>query len=172
MKYNIEIKETLSRVIKVEAETEEDAMSQVENQYYTEIFVLNIDDFENVTFKNLDSKQEDFVITSICRDDLTSEGYYTDNISDATMNRIADKIADGIMDSFWEILHGYCKSNNIKTKEDICEEAIKIMQEKYPDVELEYVYNNDQVFYLKDQYQDEYNTIVDNLENEYLSKEI
>lgn len=45
MEYFVEIKETLSRQFKVEADTAEEAISQVEKQYRDSKFVLTANDF-------------------------------------------------------------------------------------------------------------------------------
>lgn len=43
-----------------------------------------------------------FTITSVCRADLEGEGYDTSNIDDATMERLASKMADAYCDNgFW-----------------------------------------------------------------------
>ena len=47
----IRIKETLSRVVDVDAETEADAISIVEHQYADEKIVLDADDFDDVEFE-------------------------------------------------------------------------------------------------------------------------
>jgi len=112
----------------------------------------------------------EFQVSTISRDDLESEGYYAANVPDHVMKKLASKIADGCQDTYWEVVHSYCRSNGIKTRHNIIDEATAKMKELYPDVELEY--EDDGVFYLKDQYQDEFNSICDELEAIYLSKEI
>ena len=47
----IKIKETLSRIVDVDAETEADAISIIEHQYADEKIVLNADDFDDVEFE-------------------------------------------------------------------------------------------------------------------------
>lgn len=47
-KMKIRIKETLSRVVDVDAETEADAISIVEHQYANEKIVLDASDFDDV----------------------------------------------------------------------------------------------------------------------------
>lgn len=44
MKYKIEIKETLSRIIEIEAESEVEAIRKVKDDYYEEKVVLNSED--------------------------------------------------------------------------------------------------------------------------------
>ena len=44
-KYNVEIEETLTKIIEVEAESEWDAMVQIENKYHNSEIVLSADDF-------------------------------------------------------------------------------------------------------------------------------
>jgi len=46
MKINIEIREVLSRIVTVDAESKEDAIEQVENMYNNEEIVLDYADFE------------------------------------------------------------------------------------------------------------------------------
>jgi hypothetical protein len=54
MKVNIEVKEVLSRVISVDAETVDDAISKVEDMYYKEEIVLDYVDFDgNVEIEEL-----------------------------------------------------------------------------------------------------------------------
>lgn len=50
MKYKVNIEETLSKVIEVEAEDEEQAENIVKEMYYSEKVVLNADNFNNVEF--------------------------------------------------------------------------------------------------------------------------
>lgn len=45
MEYLVEIKETLSKQLKVEADTAEEAVNQVKNQYRDLIIILTADDF-------------------------------------------------------------------------------------------------------------------------------
>lgn len=51
MNYKIEIKETLSRIIEIEAENEEGAIKKVKKQYMNENIVLNADDYLDTEFK-------------------------------------------------------------------------------------------------------------------------
>lgn len=44
-KYNIIIEETLSKVVRVEAETEDDAIDKIESMYGNQEIVLSADDF-------------------------------------------------------------------------------------------------------------------------------
>ena len=54
MKINIEVKETLTRVIAVDAETVDDAISKVEDMYFREEVVLDYADFNgNVEIKDI-----------------------------------------------------------------------------------------------------------------------
>ena len=45
MNYKIEIKETLSRIIDIEADNEEGAIKEAKKQYMNENIVLNADDY-------------------------------------------------------------------------------------------------------------------------------
>lgn len=49
-KYQIEIKETLSRLIEIESESIKDAFRKVENDYKSEEIVLDYNDFVEVSF--------------------------------------------------------------------------------------------------------------------------
>ena len=49
--YKITITETMSRTVKVRAKSLKDAEYKVENNYYSEKYVLDADDFVGVTFK-------------------------------------------------------------------------------------------------------------------------
>ena len=51
MNYKIEIKETLSRIIDIEAENEEGAIKEVKKQYMNENIVLTADDYTDTEFK-------------------------------------------------------------------------------------------------------------------------
>ncbi len=51
MKYKVEIIETLSRLIDVEAETEAEALAEAEIRYDCEVEVLDSSDFRSVDFK-------------------------------------------------------------------------------------------------------------------------
>lgn len=50
MKYSVTIEETLCRTVDVEAESKQDAIDKVKNQYNNENIVLNADDFSEVVF--------------------------------------------------------------------------------------------------------------------------
>lgn len=50
MNYKIEIKETLSRIIDVEADNEEGAIREAKKQYMNENIVLNADDYVETEF--------------------------------------------------------------------------------------------------------------------------
>lgn len=52
-KYKVEIQETLSRLIEIEADSESDAWEIVCNQYRNSEIVLGGDDFEDYTIKVL-----------------------------------------------------------------------------------------------------------------------
>ena len=56
MKYNVEIIETLRKVVEVSANSEEEAIEKVQNMYFAEEIVLDSDDFDNLVEFNL---QED-----------------------------------------------------------------------------------------------------------------
>lgn len=124
--------------------------------------------------QDFDEKEKElykpFEVVSICRQDLESEGYYAANISDPVMIKLATKIHEAIIETFWAAMHSFCQLHNIKTRESIIEEAETILYSKLSAKEIEYEDNG--VFYLKDQYQDEFNSICDKLEETYLSKEI
>ncbi|BAG09099.1 hypothetical protein FMG_P0050 (plasmid) [Finegoldia magna ATCC 29328] len=53
MKYNVEIVETLRKVVEIEAKTEEEAIRKVEEMYFNEDIVLDSDDFDNLVEFNL-----------------------------------------------------------------------------------------------------------------------
>jgi len=54
MKINIEVKETLTRIVSVNAETVDDAISKVEDMYFREEVVLDYADFDgNVEIKDI-----------------------------------------------------------------------------------------------------------------------
>jgi hypothetical protein len=49
--YKVEIKETLSRIVTIEALNEDDAIEAVEAQYCDESVVLDAEDFQDVEFE-------------------------------------------------------------------------------------------------------------------------
>ena len=49
--YKITITETMSRTVKVRAKSLKEAKYKVENNYYSEKYVLDADDFVRTTFK-------------------------------------------------------------------------------------------------------------------------
>ena len=51
MKYIVEIKETLSRVVEVEAESKDKALEDVKNSYYYLEIILGWGDFKGVDFE-------------------------------------------------------------------------------------------------------------------------
>lgn len=53
MKYNVEIVETLRKVVEVSANSEEEAIRKVEEMYFNEDIVLGADDFDNDVVINL-----------------------------------------------------------------------------------------------------------------------
>ena len=50
--YKVNITETMSRTVSVKAKSLKEARCKVENNYYSEKFVLDADDFVGVTFKS------------------------------------------------------------------------------------------------------------------------
>ena len=57
-KFNIEIMETLAKVIEVEAENSAEAISKVKENYYNNDYVLSADDFVDVKFLDIDEEIE------------------------------------------------------------------------------------------------------------------
>lgn len=51
-KYKIEIKEILTRIVEIEAQSEDDALETAQNLYKNEEIVLDSDDFSEVEFAN------------------------------------------------------------------------------------------------------------------------
>lgn len=49
--YKVTITETISRTVSVKAKSLKEARCKVENDYYSEKYVLDADDFAGVTFK-------------------------------------------------------------------------------------------------------------------------
>lgn len=58
MKYEIEILETLRRVVEIDAKNEEEAMDKVGRMYYNSDIVLGADDFDNEVVFNLLENEE------------------------------------------------------------------------------------------------------------------
>ena len=54
MIFNVIVTETRSKVIRVDAPTESEAIGQVEKKYLNEDIVLNNDDFEDVKYTTLE----------------------------------------------------------------------------------------------------------------------
>lgn len=55
MKYRVEIRETLRKVVEVEAESPSQAIEKVREQWLDEEYVLGGDDFYDVEFEDLPS---------------------------------------------------------------------------------------------------------------------
>ena len=51
--FNIEITETLQKIIEIEADNEEDALHKVMKMYKNEEVILDYDNFVDVIFKNI-----------------------------------------------------------------------------------------------------------------------
>lgn len=51
--FNIEITETLQKIIEIEADNEEDALHKVMRMYKNEEVILDYDNFVDVSFKNI-----------------------------------------------------------------------------------------------------------------------
>ena len=51
MNYKVEIKETLSKIVEIEADNEEGAIKEIRKQYINENIVLNADDYTDTEFK-------------------------------------------------------------------------------------------------------------------------
>ena len=51
MKYQVEITETLQKTVEVEAESERDAISKAEDQYYNDEIELDTSDFIDTVFE-------------------------------------------------------------------------------------------------------------------------
>lgn len=47
------------------------------------------------------NKNKEFSLTSVCRQDLESIGYDTSDINDETMQELASKMGEAIMEEFW-----------------------------------------------------------------------
>ena len=56
--YAIEINETLSKVIEIEANTEEEALQKIKDLYQKESIVLDAEDFVTVEFLKVEEKFE------------------------------------------------------------------------------------------------------------------
>ena len=50
--YKVTITETISRTVSVKAKSLKEAKYKAENNYYSEKYVLDADDFKDVTFKS------------------------------------------------------------------------------------------------------------------------
>lgn len=48
IKFNVEIAETLKRIIEVNADSENDAIDKTKQRYYDGKIVLDVDDFDNM----------------------------------------------------------------------------------------------------------------------------
>lgn len=58
MKYEIKVLETLSRVVKIDAENEEDALDKIREMYFNEEIVLGAEDFDyDTTFTILEDEE-------------------------------------------------------------------------------------------------------------------
>ena len=114
---------------------------------------------------------KEFQITALQREDLELEGFISENVSDATMEEIARRIRYCIMDTYWEVLHSYCNSHGIKSKLDLCEDVDAILIKKYPGKNIIKCKAPGDLYEIAEEYQDEFNALYDQLENEYLNNE-
>lgn len=58
MKYEIKLLETLSRVVKIDAKNEEDALDKIREMYFNEEIVLGAEDFDyDTTFTILNDEE-------------------------------------------------------------------------------------------------------------------
>ena len=61
---------------------------------------------------------EDFVITSVSREDLETAGFDTSNVDDAVMSKLADKLADDYLEQlFWASLRIIAEGLDIPKKD-------------------------------------------------------
>ncbi len=58
MIFDIEVKEELSRVEHIEADTLDEAISEVMDRYHNEDIVLDAEDFKEVTFNQMPQEKE------------------------------------------------------------------------------------------------------------------
>ena len=58
MIFDIEVKEELSRVEHIEADTLDEAISEVMDRYHNEDIVLDAEDFKKVTFNQMPQEKE------------------------------------------------------------------------------------------------------------------
>jgi len=117
------------------------------------------------------TKGKEFQITTLQREDLEYEGFISENVSDETMEEIARRIRYCIMDTYWEVLHSYCNSHGIKSKLDLCEKVDAILIKKYPGKYIIKSRITADINETPEEYQDEFNALYDQLENEYLNNE-
>lgn len=62
---------------------------------------------------------EDFIITSVSREDLESAGFDASNVDDIVMSTLADKMADDYLEQlFWSSLRIIAENLDIPKKED------------------------------------------------------
>lgn len=52
MKYKVEVREILSRIIEIEAENEEGSLKEVKRKYMNENFILNAEDYVKTEFNS------------------------------------------------------------------------------------------------------------------------
>ncbi|MBP3920127.1 MAG: DpnD/PcfM family protein [Bacilli bacterium] len=112
-KYDIEIEETLRRVVSVEAENIHDAIDKVDEKYHNEEIVLDSSDFVESSINNLYSKKldkplnmyihynpSDEKLTILCDD--KSEEYICENVRD--LNRCVNTFSTDFLENS-EISH-------------------------------------------------------------------
>lgn len=49
--FDVEVKETLARIITVEADSKDKAIEQVKEMYYQEVFILDSSDYVNTEYE-------------------------------------------------------------------------------------------------------------------------
>lgn len=57
--YKIRVQEILSRIVKINAENDTQALNLVQKKYNSENIVLDYSDFQSVSFKHLINEKED-----------------------------------------------------------------------------------------------------------------
>lgn len=119
-KFKIEIKETLSEVIEIEANSKEEAIDKVRDKYYNQEIVLEPNSFNGVDFNALDSN-----VVNKDEDKKTSEDIK--DVEDEILKSDKDNLYKGIAKEFLYQLNIFKRANypielNIKDIEKLTNE--------------------------------------------------
>lgn len=160
MKHKVIIREVLQKEIEVEADNPQDAFDIVNKEYKKTEIVLDYDDHINTDIFLED--EEPIPVLYISKEDFRMQQLICENLKISAIKRLANNMSDYLMEDFWSILQNFKVKHNIKSQQDIIEEAEKIMEERYHDFKDDTISD-----IMKEKYQEVFNIFCDKLEKKY-----